>query len=222
MKRIVIVSVVMQCLIMSAALAQHGVAVLGTYHDAKDGDAGYGGILRYVYDADPAGNSLRLLAQAGYLTGFGEENRVDIPGESLTVIGTAKGTVIPIEVGAVYDIGIGRDGVLYAGGGLGYYITDADMDIAASGTVDGVPVTIGLPIPVSVDMDDELGFFGLVGLEVPAGGATRLFAELHYTFLDVNTEVTVYNPQNRAESITVSPDTDLSGLGGAIGVRWQW
>ncbi len=71
--RIIAAFVASSCLVGLVAVADSGVGVLGTYHVPDDGDAGFGALVRCQWDADPDADSIRLLAQVGYLSGFGDD-----------------------------------------------------------------------------------------------------------------------------------------------------
>lgn len=211
------------CLTASMASAQHGVALLGTYQDAKDGDSGYGGSVRYQYDLNPKADSLRFLAQVGYLTGFGDEESIYDPEENFTLKGDIDADIIPLEIAALYDFAVGRKVGLYAGAGAGYYLTDSDLKFTASGVTHGMKVNVDVPSAwYSYDMDDEFGFFGLIGVERQMVEHTKLFAEVRYTYLKIDTKLTLRDPDTLAESDSDSEKVDLSGIGVSLGFLLEW
>ena len=207
------------CLMSCAALAQQqSVGVLGAYQDAKDGDAGYGGLLRYQYDVDPEAGSLRFFAQAGYLTGFGDdyqESSVE-EGVSFTIRDEIEVDVMPLEIALLYDWPVADSTELYGGAGVGYYLTDSDIDLR----VESMGVGLDLSSWASFDTDDELGFFGLIGVEQVVVDQVTLFAELRYSYLEVRTRTTLRIPDDPVESW--SEDADLVGVGANIGVAVAW
>jgi opacity protein-like surface antigen len=201
----------------SAATAQHSVGFLGTYQDAKDGDAGYGGAVRYQWDMDPGADSLRWLAQAGYLTGFGDTITETYAG--MTFDDEFEVDVIPLELAVGYDFPTSARSAAYVAIGVGYYLAEGDETYTGSmATPTGV---VSVDIPSTYDVDNEIGFFALAGWEFGLSDQLCVFAEARYTELEVDGTSTSTYPGD-PEPLVVSGTADLSGLGASIGLRWAW
>jgi len=100
-----------------------------------------------------------------------------------------KVNMFPLEVAGLLNFGmIGERIVPYVGAGVGYYLFDANHG----------------------DIDDEVGFFPLVGLEV---GLQRvsILAEARWLFLEADVD----SAQAELENLTKA---DLDGLGVNVGL----
>ena len=105
--------------------------------------------------------------------------------------------VIPLELGLTIYFPLGPDVEFYAGAGAGYYIMD------------------GEEAGVSADPDDEVGAYAISGMSVSLFDKTSLFANAKYTVLEIDT-VEVEGTGD------VQRETDLTGLGGEIGLKVDW
>lgn len=120
--------------------------------------------------------------------------------------------VSPFEVGLLFQSDPEESLQMSGGMGLGYYSFDAE--VLSNGLVTGNP-----------DIDSEVGFYGLLGLEytlardVTSIQATRvtLFFEALYS----SVEATRINSSGLGPTRVVS-DGDFSGLAGNLGVRLRW
>ena len=97
--------------------------------------------------------------------------------------------IVP-EVGVTYNFSPESRTQLYLGGGLSYYLLDAS----------------------GVDVEDQLGYYGLAGLAT-GGDGTGFFAEVIYR----SVEATV-----RANAIVESVDLDLSGPSIHLGILFRF
>lgn len=118
---------------------------------------------------------------------------------------------IPLELGLSVNWPAGDRVTVFGGGGIGYYLLDADVS---------VPGGAG----ISADPDDEIGFYLAGGLDFALRdnqaffGKTEaaLFAEVFYRSVD-------------ADNVQVEPGTDVSlgdasldGIGVNVGLMIKW
>lgn len=103
--------------------------------------------------------------------------------------------IIPIEVAALVKLPAGML-ALYGGVGGGYYMFEVDSDI-------------------DIDVDDELGYFVLGGVEIPLTGNLAIFGEAKYTWLEATVSAS-------DDTITIEEDSSLDGLGGNAGILLKW
>lgn len=115
--------------------------------------------------------------------------------------------IIPLEAGIVAKFSLlGTIGV-YAGGGAGYYVVPA-FDIISSGG-----------FSASQDIDNIVGYWGLVGVEAGPPGIS-LFAEAKYTHIkDGGLEMEIDYLGYKG---TLTADINLSGFTYLVGLRLKW
>lgn len=186
-------------LIASAALAagaraDSGWGMFGTYWSPGDWDETFGVGSKISFEMAP---HALFDVRATWLDDLTLSDR----GAELTV------ETVPVDVGVT--VAAGLDPVdIYFSGGLSWYPLDGDLRLADGATVDA-------------GLDDEVGFYGGVGLEWtiardPADvGATRitLFAEALYR------HVSVSDVSAGAGAFEVD---DLSGFAANAGVMVRW
>lgn len=108
--------------------------------------------------------------------------------------GTGKAEVEAIvpEAGITYNFAPGSNAQFYLGGGLSYYLLDINR----------------------LELDDEVGYYGLAGIVLGGGGTgPAFFAEALYR----SVEGTI-----TGSSITEEIDLDLSGLSANLGVLFRF
>ncbi|MBN1676407.1 MAG: outer membrane beta-barrel protein [Kiritimatiellae bacterium] len=107
-------------------------------------------------------------------------NELGLPGASAGA--APDGTATEIALSAIASLPV-MDGVkLYAGGGVGYYILDADI----SGTVDLGGTFWGISqvdVDADLDMENSIGFHVLFGAAYRLMEQLELFAEFRYAML---------------------------------------
>jgi hypothetical protein len=196
-------SVVIACCLLAAAFAQaqNSFSVLGSYWSTSDADSGLGGLVRGQFVVAPTETgSLSVMGQAGYFSGFGDDDYdVDM-------------TVVPVEAGLMYSIPIVPDDMyFYVGAGAGVYMTDFDTDY------------------IDVEADPAMGFFLLGGLSKNIGPQMRLFGEVKFTSLEVDADVEwtetrsyYYGYYYRIETRRYEgeKEIDLSGIGFNVGLEF--
>lgn len=128
--------------------------------------------------------------------GYGAKLKLDIAPElSLEIRGSyfefENGDtleVIPAEVGLVFHVPMGDQLRLYAGGGAGYYFMDMD----------------------DADVDDEVGFYAVAGIEITVAEGIGLFAEAKHTWLEIE------------KVDDLDADIKLDGIGANVGAIITW
>ena len=103
--------------------------------------------------------------------------------------------VIPIEAGVTVNI-LGSEAPykIYVGGGVGYYMLDTDAG----------------------DLDDEAGWYGLAGIQVPLGESVSVFAEGVWRQIEGTAE------GDDIDELVEDVDIALDGLGGNVGIILGW
>ncbi|MGD9872646.1 MAG: outer membrane beta-barrel protein [Kiritimatiellia bacterium] len=111
------------------------------------------------------------------------------------VEGTDDESLIPVEAGLAIDFPLGEQVTLFAGGGGGYYISPEYDD---------------------VDMDDEVGYYGVAGVEIMLSEYIALFAEAKYTAVEFD------GAEVEDLDIEFDDDAEMKGLGVNAGVMLLW
>ena len=114
--------------------------------------------------------------------------------------------VIPIDIG----IRFGRPG-LYLGAGGTYFMIDAPQSVIVSD-----PLLGDIVVPIA-EVDDELGYYGLIGWEF-GSRKSKVFVELMYRFMDG----TVTNSDIDDFQVIDQVDLDLSGPQYNIGFNFAF
>jgi hypothetical protein len=180
-------------LVLAAAPASaNGFAVYGTWWDTDEADDAAGVGANYHWNL---GEVVDLELRAAWY-----EELEDEPLEQLfsgsNPIDTGI-TVIPIELG--FRFNFARDSDFWnpwAGGGGAYYALDSETG----------------------NLDDEIGFYGLVGSTFGNGEGIDLYTEVGYRF--VEGEVTDFDLDG--DSINDTFDVNLNGPFAGVGIVWEW
>ena len=107
--------------------------------------------------------------------------------------------VLPLEIGGVYNFLPESKVRPYAGAGVGYYMLDSDFG----------------------DVNDEGGYYGLVGLGFGNPDKAQFFVEANYRRMEATVEVdpdTVSDFEGFDENVGI----DLDGLGFNVGVAFRF
>ncbi len=186
MKRMLAVLAILA--LSSGAVWANGLGVFGSYWTPADADAGFGAGAKLQVDFS---DFLALELRGGYYPDMSEDMgplELDLQ-------------IIPIEADLIAKIPLGPIH-LYGGAGAGYYMLDADYSVMGGSG--------------SIDIDDEVGWFALGGIEVAPVEALALFFEVKYTYI----KGTVQNDD--VDTIVGGVDLDLSGLSANAGVMLTW
>ena len=184
--------VVLGVVLLGVGIASaNGLGVFGSYWDTKDADSGWGGGAKLQLEAMP---NIYIEARGSYFPDFGDSSDDDPTVD-----------VIPVEADAIVKFPLADRFAPYVGGGAGYYMFDVsgnvhDEDSGAN---------------ISVDIDDEFGWFALAGVEIGLSDQVSLFAEGKYTWLDATMKA-------KGDGIDGSEDICLDGFGGNAGLILRW
>jgi len=183
----------------SPALADYGLSLFGSpYWAPDDTDEVAGGGLSFEVPINP---SWAVDLRGSYF----EETRPDAFGE-LFELGDEQGVfrengleILPLEVGGRYNFV--PDGRVrpYAGAGVGYYILDTDVG----------------------NVDDEGGYYGLLGLGFGNPEKANFFVEANYRRMEATVEEDPNDPFD-FEGFDENVAIDLDGLGFNVGVTWRF
>lgn len=105
--------------------------------------------------------------------------------------------VIPLEAGLAFNFAENERFSPYVGGGAGYYMIDTNIG----------------------EVDDEVGWYGVVGTNIGTPGGLSFMAEAIYR----NMEATVTDEDDITDpDIDDEVDFDLSGIGVNVGLVWRF
>ena len=175
-----------------------------SYWDAKDlddldldGAFGIGVIGQYRFNALLA-LEMRI---SGYIAGQSEDLYVDGEGwydNDTTVV------VAPFEAGLVGFLPLTQKISLYGGPGVGYYFFDGETTLSQG----------PLDINYDIEMDDEVGFYALIGARAQLARNVALFLEGKYTWVETNLkhDAIALNALREIQITEVDQDIDFIGL----------
>ncbi len=137
--------------------------------DIEDEQLGFGGQLEFAL-----GPNLFIELSA---SAFGDEWRED----ELEI----EADIVTFGLSAILRAPIADTVQVYGIGGINYNTIDIDVKIDRA--------ALGLPgdARADIDVDDELGFHLGAGINVEIAPSVEIFAEYRYTFLSVDTEMSV-------------------------------
>ena len=187
------------------ALSRVSLGAHLSYWDAKDLDAidldgaiG-GGIVGQIRLLDYLALETRLGAY-----GAGNNSDVFVEGqgwyENDTVI-----VCMPLEAGLVALLPLGESFSLYGGPGVGYYFFDGEFR-----TTQGPVETT-----IDMDLDDEPGFYALLGGRFQLARNAALFLEGQYTWIETSL-------RREVGPIQANPDLDFSGFSLSAGMLFTF
>ncbi len=201
MKRSILCAVIAVFCVAGAAKADHRWGLVGSYWDTSDADAGEGLGLRFSYHTSPDSHTMfdMRLSQFNDLA----------DGSGVSGVSDVKLEVTPIEVGASIHSAANGPLDIYAGLGLGLYLMEGDFisDLGAK---------------VDISADDEIGYYGLLGMEFTVAGENQglqtsrvsLFVEAMYRVVDIG--------RVSSGPITKPIDGSLDGVGVNFGILFHW
>lgn len=185
----------------AAGLSPFSLGAHLSYWNAKDldefdldGMLG-GGVIGRFRLHDYVGLELRL---SGYAAGESEDIYVEGRGwyeSDLTVV------AMPMEFGLVGFLPLGDTFELYGGPGAGFYLFDGEY------TVEQGP----WETTYDLDLDDEGGFYVLLGLRAELARNIALYAEAKYTWVETTLEA-LPRCSECEDADEVDRDIDFSGL----------
>ena len=123
---------------------------------------------------------------------------------SISPVITATVVAIPLEAGILATLKLSDSFSVYGGPGVGFYFFDAEFTSEQGRWKE----------TYDADVDDEFGFYALLGARAHLARNVSLFAEAKYTW--VETEMDLPFPAARADRFENSPslsgDLDFGGL----------
>ena len=185
-------------------LSHFSLGVHLSYWDAKglddldlDGTFGFGVIGQYRF--------LPLLALEMRVSGYmaGQSDDLYVEGEGWYDNDTAV-VVAPLEAGLIGFLPLTKQFSLYAGPGVGYYLFDGQTTLS-QGPID---------IDYDIDIDDDVGFYALVGTRAQLSRNVALFLEGKYTWIEtsIQHDPITLRPLQEALLTDADQDIDFSGL----------
>ncbi len=135
---------------------------------------------------------------SGYLAGETEDVYIVGEGwyeEELTI------SAVPMEIGLIGFLPLGKTFSLYGGPGIGFYFFDGQFT-STQGPVE---------ITRDIHLDDELGFYALLGGRAQIARNAALFADAKYTWVESSSKQSVGVFEARK-------DIDFSGLALEAGI----
>lgn len=183
MKKILSLVIVVSLFAGSAMAA--GVGAFGSYWDSEDAGESYGYGVRLASTSDPAGY---LEVRVSRFNKFedkdtGEENDLDI---------------IPIDLGITLSLTPAESLQFYMGGGGSYYMMESEVNTPAGRR--------------DVDIDDEWGWYGLLGIKLELSQNLAIFGEGVYR------QVEGSFPKDELEDPNSDVDFKLDGFGANVGL----
>ncbi len=200
MKQLLLVT--FSCIALAVALPAGAaeIDVFGSYMTADDFDSSWGAGVRtgWQFGDSPLGMELR----GTYYPELGTElqdlvDEIDAPGDFFD---QQDAEAIPIDLGVTYQIA----DTVHVGGGVSYVMLDSDF----------------------ASLDDETGFYGVVGFRTAQDSGIGFFAEGIYRKIqasinpdDIND---VEDPDQIPDLFQDTVDLDLDGFSVNAGVTFRW
>lgn len=181
----------------AAPAAAGGVSLYGAWWETEEAGDALGAGIRVGFGIVPA---LDLDLRATYYEEV-EPDFLDVirEGEDPRVAGFE---VLPVDVGLRLGIGRRRAGLRpYLGAGGTYYKIEGDVG----------------------DVDDEVGYYALFGLELGDERGPRFFVEADYRTVEATVTEDVDDPIDLPDlDLEDGVDLDLGGVGVNLGLAWSW
>lgn len=170
-----------------------GLALFGSYWDAKDADDTFGGGAKFRANLN---ENVQLDVGGSYFMFEDDEMGVDSELE-----------VIPVEAALSFRTNIADTFAVYVGGGAGYYFVDGEM--SDGGTT------------LDVDIDDEIGFFAQAGIEIGLGANLSLIGEVQYVWLEFD-KAELSSSDAPGEKLDIDVDLKMDGLRANAGLLFRF
>ncbi len=190
------------CFSLGADLSYWNIQDLNDFD--VDGALG-GGVIGEFRLHDFLAIDLRL---SGYATGYSEDAHVEGEGwfeNEFTIV------AMPMEAGLVGFLPLGETFSLYGGPGVGYYLFDGQFRSSQ-----GPRETI-----YDIELEDEGGYYALVGLRARLARNLALFVEGKYTWVESSFEQAI-EPVEEIRIRWSRQDIDFSGLAINAGMTFNF
>ncbi len=193
MKRIL--GILLAASLLSALPCFAGIAAYGSFWDtAEMGETGGVGIR---FRSDEQGFAWEL--RGAYFPDLTEDLDSLLDGDD-SLLFDLEIEAIPIDLGVVYQFGSGGGFSPYAGGGVSYFLLDSNVG----------------------SVSDEVGFYGLAGIEI-GSGSLAFVAEAVYRVIEGTLSSDVEDWEDLIDfEIDERIGLDLGGYGLNVGVVWRF
>jgi outer membrane protein with beta-barrel domain len=196
-------TVALLCFVTTPVRADYEFSLFGSpYWAPEDTDEVAGGGLQFEIPVGGTESPWGIDLRGSYF----EETTPDAFNEAFEV-GDNQGVfrengleVVPIEIGGRYNFLQDAKVRPYAGAGLGYYMLDTDFG----------------------DVNDETGYYGLVGLGIGNPDKAQFFVEANYRRMEATVEVDPDSVSDLDEGLSPDVGIDLDGLGFNLGVAFRF
>ena len=165
-----------------------GLGIYGANWSPNDADAGYGAGAKLQF-----GDTVALELRGSYFQDLSDD--VDSIGLDVDL------EVLPLEVGLVIKIPTDSAITPYIGGGGGYY----QMEVTAENI---------LGHSETIDIDDEIGWYGVGGLEIAISEGVAIFGEAQYRKVEATAQ------GDDVDEIEEDVEIDLTGIGFNAGLMF--
>ena len=172
-----------------------GLGLYGAYWSPKDVDAGYGGGAKIRMDLTSA---LGLEVRGTFFSDLSD----DVQSGGTTINYDLE--AIPAELGFVLNLNVADKGLRpYLCAGAGYYFLEINLDNPVGDNE-------------TIDLDDEVGWYGGGGIEIAFASETALFIEALYRGVEGTAK------GDDLDEVVSNVDIDLSGIGANAGLLIKW
>ena len=181
------------CSLVATSVSAASFSVFGTYWDTdRLGEAFGGGLAVGI----PLGEVVELDLRASYLEELNKPFQAIIDGDE-GIFQKTTVEMLPLDVGLRFNLQ--RRGAFnpYVGAGGTYYLLDTN---------------------VGNDIDDEIGYYGMVGARFGDARGAGFFTEILYR----KVEATVINNDLDDFDVDESVSLNLDGFSAIAGFRWSW
>lgn len=197
MRRIVLIAVSAAALALAAPATAGEVDLFGSYMTTDDFDDSWGAGVRtgWQFGDSPLGMEFR----ASYYPELGTDlddlvDEIDAPGDFFD---QQDAEAIPLDVGVTFQIGE----AIHVGGGATYVLLDSDF----------------------ADLDDETGFYGVVGFRTAGDSGVGLFVEGLYRSIEASIDPEDIDDFEEIDDVfTDNVALDLDGFTVNAGVTFRW
>lgn len=194
MLRKISLSLLMAGGLLATSASAASFSLFGTYWDTDRLDEAFGGGIAVGI---PLGEVVELDLRASYLEELNDDAFDAIFDDDEDVFQETTVEMLPLDVGLRFNLQ--RRGAVnpYIGAGGTYYLLDSN---------------------VGNDIDDEVGYYGMIGARFGDAQGAGFFTEILYR----KVEATVVNNDLDDFDLDESVSLDLDGFSAIAGFRWSW
>ena len=197
MRRFMIIAFSTMALALAVPASAGEVDIFGSYMSTDDFDESWGAGVRtgWQFGDGPVGMELR----ASYFPELGTDfddlvDEIDAPGDFFD---QQEVEAIPLDVGVTFQIAE----VIHVGAGASYVLLDSDF----------------------ADLDDETGFYGVVGFRTAGDSGVGFFVEGLYRSIEASIDPDDVDELDQIDDVfTDNVALDLDGFTVNAGVTFRW